>query len=148
MSLADRFWARVEKSDGCWLWQGGTNGGSGHGVLGVHLESGKRTNRSVGRIAYELTRGPVPRQLYVCHHCDNPRCVRPDHLFLGTPADNMRDMCQKGRGGRKLNPELVGEIRRAYAAGGVTMEQLGRDYDTDIANIHRVIHRQVWKYVA
>lgn len=92
---ADRFWAMVEKTPTCWLWKG-AKGDKGHGTFGFN---GKQT--SAHRVAWELLRGSIPEGLWVLHNCpegDNPACVNPDHLWLGTVADNNRDMFAKGRG--------------------------------------------------
>jgi hypothetical protein len=80
-----RFWSRVDRSAGCWEWQGARNG-AGYGVV-------SRDGRDHGahRVAWELTHGPIPDGLFALHHCDNPPCVRPEHLYLGTAGDNLRD---------------------------------------------------------
>lgn len=92
--LAERFAAKVHKTDGCWLWTGATTS-TGYG----HLTKGGHDGRPVKahRLAYELANGPIPDGLEVCHHCDTPLCVRPDHLFLGTRRENLGDAMRKGR---------------------------------------------------
>lgn len=94
--VADRFWEKVERSpdpDGCWVWTAATTR-IGYGVFAV---SRKRKNVRAHRFAWELTHGPIPDGLCVCHACDNPPCVRPDHLWLGTSEDNTADRHRKGR---------------------------------------------------
>lgn len=95
--LADRFWSKVEKSDGCWRWTSTLQ--RGYGQIALCRQGAKRQTRVwAHRVAWELTHGrPVPAGLVICHRCDNPRCVNPDHLFLGTQQDNVRDAIQKGR---------------------------------------------------
>ena len=87
---ADRFWAKVDRTGGCWLWTGAVV--RRYGQIAV----GHRRMRA-NRVAWELTFGGIPEGLVVCHRCDVPLCVRPDHLFLGTVGDNTRDAAAKGR---------------------------------------------------
>lgn len=90
---ADRFWAKVAKGDDCWLWTGAVAGYPGN-------DYGAFNKGKAHRFSWELHRGPIPAGLFVLHKCDVTRCVRPDHLFLGTQKDNMQDMVAKGRGRR------------------------------------------------
>ena len=97
--LADRFLEKVDRSGDCWLWTGGTTSPtSNYGVIGVNGGT-----KLAHRVSWELHRGPIPAGMQVCHHCDVPACVRPDHLFLGTQRDNMLDREAKGRGMRALH---------------------------------------------
>ena len=103
-SLADRFWRKVDKNGPvvrlglgrCWIWTGAysrlPDGRRGYGSISVHDKTVK-----CHRFAWKLTHGEIPAGLFVCHRCDNPRCVRPDHLFVGTAKDNIHDAVRKGR---------------------------------------------------
>lgn len=161
-----RFWASVEKTEGCWRWRG-TITGPGYGQTSV-WENGKQTLLYAHRVSYEMHYGPIPVGLFVCHSCDNKLCVRPDHLWLGTAADNTRDAQLKGiiptrkpkvlkgrnprRGERhplaKLTEADVREIRVSYVEGHGSMSELAALYGVDIANIHRIIHRKIWAHVS
>lgn len=92
--LTDRFWEKVEKTPGCWLWTGSCTE-KGYGSIGSGGRDGSHLIAS--RVSWELYFGPIPAGLWVLHRCDDPACVRPDHLFLGTAADNTADMVSKGR---------------------------------------------------
>ena len=94
-TITERFWTKVEKSDGCWIWKGSRH----HNGYG-YLHRGGHTDRHPARahrFSWEIHNGPIPVGLWVLHRCDNPPCVRPDHLFLGTRKDNMVDCAAKGR---------------------------------------------------
>ncbi len=94
LSLEERYWAKVEKTnDGCWGWVSGTDA-FGYGRL---IAPGGRKNLKAHRVSWELHNGPIPGGMCVLHRCDNPPCSNPDHLFLGTKADNVADMNAKGR---------------------------------------------------
>jgi len=118
----ERFWARVDikGENDCWEWTGTKNKKFQHGRVG-------RKNRLelTHRVAWELTNGPIPEGLLICHHCDNPPCCNPKHLFLGTKQDNCDDMRRKGRdnylngpehASAKLNEEQIKEILRVGKA--------------------------------
>ena len=107
VALEVRFWSRVDKSGGpnaCWLWTG-TIGHNGYGRISRGLRTGK--DAYAHRIAWELTFGLIPDGLLACHHCDNPPCCNPAHLFLGTNSDNMSDCAQKGRNVAQAHPEKL-----------------------------------------
>ena len=93
----ERFWSKVEKTDGCWVWKAArmirADGSIGYGRLGFRRDP----TISAHRYAWAITHGRLPGKLCVCHTCDNPLCVRPDHLWLVTQAENMADMRRKGR---------------------------------------------------
>ena len=97
--LADRFWQKVNKQSGtaCWLWTGARSLQTGYGSISVQVSTRCHRNILAHRVAWELTHGPIPPGMFVCHLCDNPPCVRPDHLVLGTHAANLFDARQKGR---------------------------------------------------
>lgn len=90
--MIDRFWAKVDKSGDCWLWIGKLTS-NGYGQFSIN-----RKMVRAHRVSWELHHDTIPSGMYVCHTCDNKLCVRPEHLFLGTPKDNMQDMLKKGRG--------------------------------------------------
>jgi len=92
--LEERFWDKVDKSDGCWLWTAALNP-DGYGRFVVQMSPQKV--RGAHRVAWELMNGAIPNGLSVLHQCDTPACVNPEHLFLGTQQDNVADMVAKGR---------------------------------------------------
>jgi hypothetical protein len=145
-SFIQRFWAKVDKSaglDACWLWTASTSG-AGYGNIGMD-----GAMKSAHRISWELANGPIPPGMLVRHKCDNPPCVNPRHLLLGTHSDNMQDMLERGRQakGSKVTEEMVREIRSRYSAGGISQKSLAAEYGIGQRHICGIILRQRWKHV-
>lgn len=152
-SLAERFWPKVDKNGPilreelgpCWVWKAGTIS-DGYGKINID------SSRKLGlahRISYGLVYGPYDESLLVLHRCDNPPCVNPSHLFLGTPSDNSRDMITKGRqkpGGAKLRAEDVRQIRQSVAAGE-TQRSVAKRFGVHPYSIGRIVHRITWSHV-
>jgi hypothetical protein len=114
----------------------------------------KKTPTTAHRIAFELFVGRIPKGMCVCHRCDHPWCVRPDHLFLGTPADNMLDRNQKGRQARgercgkaRLRAHDVIEIRRAWNAKENNQKQLSRKFGVYPQTVWFIVHNKTWRHV-
>lgn len=139
-----KFWDKValpeDRSD-CWNWTAGTR--SGYGNLKINQVSLK-----AHRLSYALHYSVLPANLLVCHHCDNPLCVNPHHLFLGTDADNAKDKVSKGRqsrkgqkgtrnGNAKINDEQLAEIRARIAAGETNVS-IAKDYPIGHAMVSRI----------
>lgn len=179
--MAERFWAKVNKSGPvpehrpklgrCWVWTASSANGYGQYRIRTEVEFFKKAHR----YSWFLHHGPIPTGLYVLHACDNPLCVNPDHLFLGTHTDNARDRERKGRGNTshgdahymrrcphlvkrgeqhgfaKLSATDAAEIRAAYARGGISYSQLGKRYGVcaqTVCNIVLMRSHQSDPYVA
>jgi hypothetical protein len=116
------------------------------------VKTGDKT-RSAHRVAYEGAFGPIPDGLNVLHRCDVRHCVRPDHLFLGTHAENMKDMAQKGRAVRgvlnhnaKVTPEIVRRIRELHAAGWGA-KRLARAFGLNRTTAREIFLGLTWRHV-
>ena len=136
-----RFWAKVDASagpTGCWLWTG-ARFPAGYGAI-------KIAGRPWGahRVAWELVNGPIPDGLQSLHRCDNPPCVNPLHLFLGSQADNARDMVAKGRSRRVLTSTAAAAIRGALRAGAARADLAGR-HGVHITLIDKIAEGRRWR---
>jgi len=140
-NFMERFWSKVDKSsEGCWTWMG-AHKPSGYGNVTYCYKV-----YSAHRMAYELTFGSIPHGQFVLHHCDNPRCVNPSHLFLGTTVDNARDMLAKGReGNSKLDFAKATEIRRLYSLGGIFQKELADLFGVHYSTISNIVKHKVWR---
>ena len=138
------FWskARVSADDSCWEWTGARNT-KGYGIKRIGA-AGKKKNIMAHRMAWLLFNSTLPEGLLVCHRCDNPSCVNPAHLFLGTAKDNMDDKIAKGRGidpplaVLKFTPEQAADVR-ALSGLGASMRAIARKYNTSHSVVRRVI---------
>lgn len=163
--VADRLWAKVDKSGDCWLWMGAFE--DGYGRIGVcKTATTPAYNERVHRISFLIHYGPIPRGLNVCHTCDVRHCVNPDHLWLGTHADNNADKHAKGRsrcgngvwkngvtpagvrnGLAKLDDDKVLAIRSAYASSKISQEALAKIYGVSDTLIGNIVRRESWRHI-
>lgn len=142
--LSVRFWEKVRKTRGCWIWTGATK----HGKWPYgNIIGDDGAYRQAHRVSWELHKGAIADGLFCCHRCDQPLCVNPAHLFLGTASDNSIDMVRKGRVRAKLVTHEVREIRRRHAAGQRSHKLLAQEYGVSTALIHRILSRQIWRGV-
>lgn len=168
-----RFWSKTKKldGDGCWEWTGSvfkrvSSEKSHYGQFKITRSGGVIKNMRANRASYILHYGEIPDGMTVCHHCDNPCCVRPDHLFLGTHKDNSHDRIRKGRGllkGYKHKPEhirrgsatgmarltedAVLRIREIYSTGTKTKVSLAKEFGVSDQTIGFIICGRTWTHV-
>ena len=117
-TVEERFWAKVEKTSGCWEWTA-AKFSTGYGAIRI-----KGFQRSTHRVAWELCYGQIPAGLCVLHRCDNKSCVRPDHLWLGTNRENTKDMHQKKRWQRKSLGKIDTDRIRDLLCFDFTQQQI------------------------
>lgn len=164
------FWAKVEKSAKCWEWLGAKNK-QGYGLMAVSraLLSAKELSKLRSSTHVKMMGAThvswivagnkaVPKDKFLCHHCDNPSCVRPAHLFVGTHKDNHADMVMKGRnvplpwvpgeanGASKIKVRDVRRIRR-LASGKITMAEIGELVRLSKAQVHRILRHKAWRHI-
>ena len=137
------FWAKVDKSGDCWEWKNGCC----RGEYGIFWFEGRA--EGAHRVSWKLEYGSIPDGFCVLHHCDNPICVRPSHLWLGTHADNLGDMAEKDRSTHgeahpqcKLREAQVLAIRQI--GGSITQRLLARLFGISPTQVRNIIHRKQW----
>ena len=148
MDVIERFEMKFKRSDGCWLWTAALSN-RGYGNFSV-----KGTTIYAHRFSYETYVGPIPDDMCILHRCDVKRCVNPEHLFVGTILDNIRDMDAKGRrvipdrsgahnGRSKITEEDVRHIRNSPLSGAI----LGKQYGVHQVTIDRIKTRVLWSHI-
>ena len=146
--IKNRFWENVRKTESCWWWKG-TKNKNGYGVLGINGKT-----KLAHRLSWAISVSEIPIGKHVLHTCDNPSCVRPSHLFIGTQADNNLDMHNKGRssggslrGQRNPNAKLtesdVSQIRKLVKQG-ISQVDLARQHGVHKHTINNIIKGRNW----
>lgn len=148
-SFQTRFERHIQKTETCWIWKGAISGTRGYGQIGFE---GRRLYAH--RASFEIYKGEIPEGLLICHECDNPSCVNPEHLFLGTYKDNMQDCSKKGRmrqeekiGWSVLKTEDVILIRELHKTGKYSFPQLAKRFGVHTITIFDVVKKRNWKHI-
>lgn len=158
LAAEHRFWAKVSRTHGCWAWVAGVSR-FGYGAFGIKLGS-RWVAEEAHNVAWVLyTREPIPADRFVLHTCDNPPCVKREHLYLGTGSDNAKDMTSRGRrfippqprgeqkGAARLSEAKVREIKRLLAAGILSRGSIGKMFGVSKSTIRDIDYGLVWAFV-
>lgn len=152
-SKLELFWAQVDKSGDCWIWTGRVTA-DGHGVTGRWSRS-RTTDVKAHHISWFVAHGSWPPfGMVVRHRCDNARCVRPEHLELGTDADNVADRVARGRsaagnrnGRARLTEAQVREVAALADAGVTSLAEIGRRFGVDHGTVRAIARRETWRHL-
>lgn len=155
-SFRERFWSKVDKNadNGCWEWTGCIR--NGYGRISINDKM-----YQAHRVSWEIVNGEIPEGLFICHHCDNRKCIKPSHLFLGTNSDNMQDMIKKGRGNfnhpnikigekngaSKLKNHEVRAIKHLAQSKIASINSLRKLYNISYNTIHCLLNEKTWKHI-
>jgi hypothetical protein len=143
-SIEQRFWSKIIKTDGCWLWTGANY--KGYGKFAIN----KKEKIWAHRMSWLLNCGPIPDGLCICHHCDTPSCVNPSHLFIGTIGDNNRDAFDKGRNkpwGGNRNCKLTDDNIRFILSSYKGHDELASIFNVLPITILNVRRRKTYKHI-
>ena len=148
-----RFWKKVDKfgpvppgfDTPCWIWTAAVD----HSGYGRFRHNGNM--RHAHRVSYEIANGPISEYIHVLHHCDNPGCVNHDHLYLGTPLENHRDMVERGRrvtskGTKRLTPAQVQSLRK-LARQGVSHAELSEKFNRHVIQISKIVNQHNYRNI-
>jgi hypothetical protein len=146
MTVYEHMMERVspEPNSGCWLWMGAA---SAEGYGRIRARNGVRRMLGTHRLSWEHHFGLIPAGHHVCHKCDVPSCVNPQHLFLGTDLDNHRDKARKGRAAQKLTAADVIAMRKLAAEGRLSHEKISKLFGITQANASRIIRKASWTHI-
>jgi len=145
----ERFESKITKTDSCWLYGGYKTGSMGYGYMRVGNKY-----QYAHRVSYQIYKGRIPKGEFVCHSCDVPLCVNPEHLWTGSAKDNKRDSVSKGRSpgmkgnnnpNRRITSLDVFYIRELYASGDYSHKELAEHYDISHTTIRSIVNRILWK---